>query len=1340
MTTVRVKSIVREFLAPCSVLIAVVMSLFATAHGQEANIAMLPQWIWTSEQMPSEVPHCSCYFRKTIYLPENSTGEIRIAADDVYELFVNGKSAGSGNNSESLTAHDISPYLKQGRNVLAVKVDNRNGQSAGLAAAVMIQPEVGPPRKYMTNPTWRTSLRVLPLWNTTTYRDGRWAAARNLGTFGEVQLEESFDPQPTTTATPSPESVTKSTDPPPAAIDMESPFPDEQLAADPADEEAPAETDATTAPATEDVPDHAPAFSVPVEDHPDFSIRPGFQIQHIAGHSDTGSLIAMAFNEFGQILASQEGGPLLMVYDSNQNGTPDQVRICCKSVFSCQGILCLSGDVFVVADGPVGMALYRLSDSDHDGDYEKVTALLRFEGPQGEHGPHGLALGPDGKIYMTFGNHTKITQPFAVNSPYKNYYEGELLAPRFEDPLGHAQGIRAPGGGILRIDLEGRKVELFAGGLRNAYDLAFNLSGDLFTHDSDMESDIGTPWHRPTRLINATAGGEYGWRSGWAKWPDYLVDTLPPVLKTGRGSPSGAIVYDHWAYPAKYRGVLFSCDWSQGEVNAYRFDRRGAGYAATKESFLRGKPLNVTDIDVGPDGWLYFCTGGRGTRGNIFRVVWTEGVPEEQKQLGNGVVRAIRQPQVDSAWGRQAISTIRRDLPDWDLSIRAFVANRVNAPADRARGMQLMHLVGPPPADIELRELSRDPEPLVRSKAAYLMGLIGNPMTSARLAEMLADETAFVRRSAAEALARNEQQVTVGLLSGMLNSPDRTEAWAARRLLEKNTTQKWYTTVLQTHNKRLFIQGATAMLIADPSHDLGLKIIDRFADLTAGFVNDVDFVDMLRVVHIALERCQISAEEVPALRQRIAAEFPAGNTRINRELAELVVYLKAPDAVNRMLEYLESDVPAEEKLLVAMDLSFMKDGWSADQRLRMLRYLENADASDGGTNLARYVDLARKATVKQAPMSQLLGIFDHGEDMPKTALAALFAIPEESDEQFLSTLESLDRRIVDKKGMPFIQLRVGLVAVLARGGYPSAMAYLREVYDRDPERRQAIAMGLAQQPAGRNWDYLVRSIPMLEGDPALEVLEKLRTVNFAPEEPEHLRQAILCGLRLKDQGAEPACRLLQHWVGTTPPTVGETWDSQLQAWQDWYVRTYPNLPQATLPIETGSNTWTYDDLATFLGSSEGQNGDPQRGAAVYVKAQCASCHIHGQHGTDLGPDLTTISRRFQVREILESIIYPSQVIPDQYASSTVILADGQQIQGLVVERPDKKVHVVPAAGEPRILAADDIDEILPNSSSSMPEGLLNELQLQEIADLFAFLLADTSPANVAEQPGPQQTR
>ncbi len=134
-----------------------------------------------------------------------------------------------------------------------------------------------------------------------------------------------------------------------------------------------------------------------------------------------------------------------------------------------------------------------------------------------------------------------------------------------EDPGGHAAGIKAQVVPSF-VRLEGKRVEIVAGGLRNAFDLVFHVDGSLFVHDSDMEADVGTAWYRPTSLFEIVEGGEYGWRSGWAQWPSYYADRLPTLLETGRGSPTGAVCYDHYAFPQRYHGNLFLADWSEGRI------------------------------------------------------------------------------------------------------------------------------------------------------------------------------------------------------------------------------------------------------------------------------------------------------------------------------------------------------------------------------------------------------------------------------------------------------------------------------------------------------------------------------------------------------------------------------------------------------------------------------------------------------------------------------------------------------------------------------------------------------------------------------------------------------
>ena len=136
---------------------------------------------------------------------------------------------------------------------------------------------------------------------------------------------------------------------------------------------------------------------------------------------------------------------------------------------------------------------------------------------------------------------------------------------------------------------------------------------------------------------------------------------------------------------------------------------------------------------------------------------------------------------------------------------------------------------------------------------------------------------------------------------------------------------------------------------------------------------------------------------------------------------------------------------------------------------------------------------------------------------------------------------------------------------------------------------------------------------------------------------------------------------------------------------------------------------------------KGAHGNADLGGKVFAKAQCANCHKFGVRGDGVGPDLTTVSRRFQKKEILESVLFPSHVISDQYQSKTVLTNDGRSITGLAAQQADGSLVVLQSNGQKATIAAGEIEKVVPSKISAMPEGLLNTMSLEEVADLFAYL-------------------
>ena len=85
------------------------------------------------------------------------------------------------------------------------------------------------------------------------------------------------------------------------------------------------------------------------------------------------------------------------------------------------------------------------------------------------------------------------------------------------------------------------------------------------------------------------------------------------------------------------------------------------------------------------------------------------------------------------------------------------------------------------------------------------------------------------------------------------------------------------------------------------------------------------------------------------------------------------------------------------------------------------------------------------------------------------------------------------------------------------------------------------------------------------------------------------------------------------------------------------------------------------------------------------------------------------------------ILHPSLVISDQYASKTVATKDGLTFTGIVDPSREDALVVLQASGQKQVIPRDQIEEIAPSNKSAMPEGLFDELSLEEIADLLAYL-------------------
>ncbi|MBI5759302.1 MAG: c-type cytochrome [Planctomycetales bacterium] len=532
-----------------------------------------PNWIWGADANKK-------YFVRKSFTGTAQFAFLKASCDNVMTVWVNGQKVASSENWQEPTESDIKSRLKPGENLIEAEITNQGG-SSGFVAKIALLGRDGKDRFVVTDDSWQV------------------AESRDAKEWMKVKVVAKLDGHPGGKV-----------------------FAEGAAAGD-----SPRDT---------------------------FNLLPGFQVERLftVPKEDLGSWVNITSDPKGRLIVSDQGNFGLCRVTPPAIGSQDStkverlnVKINGQLVTGAHGLLYAFDSLYVVCNGGPGSGLYRCRDTDGDDQFDKVEKLRDIPGG-GEHGPHAIRLSPDGKsLYLAAGNHTKMpfevktnappqlmggqrteqlraTLPEGVTSRLMPNWDEDLLLPRQWDGGGHATGILAPGGWICKIDPDGKTWDVFTSGYRNEFDFAFNADGEMFVYDADMEWDFGSPWYRPTRVVHATSGSEFGWRSGTGKWPSYYIDSLPELINIGPGSPVGVEFGYGTQFPAKYQQALYICDWTFGTMYAIHIEPSGSSYKATKEEFVSRTPLPLTDCTVGKDGALYFTIGGRGAQSELFRVTY----------------------------------------------------------------------------------------------------------------------------------------------------------------------------------------------------------------------------------------------------------------------------------------------------------------------------------------------------------------------------------------------------------------------------------------------------------------------------------------------------------------------------------------------------------------------------------------------------------------------------------------------------------------------------------------------------------------------------------------------
>ena len=522
-------------------------------------------WKWIWRDAPS--PGAAARLKKTFDLDGAvQSATLHVTCDNGAKVFLNGELVLTNPDWQRPTQADVTKNLRKGSNELLAEATNKGGVAAFVASLTMKMTD-GSERIVLTDASW--------LGATSGKED--WQPVKVIAAYGAGPWRDVVNRQGGASAKGKPKDKTRA---------------------------APKDDGIVTAPA-------------------DIHTPPGFEVELICTvpKAEQGSWVGLTVDDKGRLIATdQYGGLYRLTAPAIGSRDSAQIEKLGADVKGAHGVLHAFDSIYaIVNEDREHAGVWRFRDPKGNGQFEEKTLIRTIKGSS-EHGNHSLVLSPDGQsIYTACGNATAQPEPLEHTRLARPFYDDQVV-PRLSK--GGTFSDTEPHAFTCKLSPDGRRCEMIAAGMRNHFDIAFNALGDLFTYDSDMEWDAGTPWYRPTRIYHLVSGGDYGFRESSGKLPAYSAGIVPPLIDVGPGSPTGVVSGLGAKFPAKYQNAIFACDWTYGTLYAVHPTPSGAGYTAKLEEFITGKPLPLTDAVIGKDGAMYFAIGGRRTQSAVYRVTY----------------------------------------------------------------------------------------------------------------------------------------------------------------------------------------------------------------------------------------------------------------------------------------------------------------------------------------------------------------------------------------------------------------------------------------------------------------------------------------------------------------------------------------------------------------------------------------------------------------------------------------------------------------------------------------------------------------------------------------------
>lgn len=929
-------------------------------------------------------------------------------------------------------------------------------------------------------------------------------------------------------------------------------------------------------------------------------------------------------------------------------------------------------------------SVYRIDDVAGKGGPGPATELARGFGVKtslGGHDLHGLVWGPDGRLYFSMGD-----RGYSIRTS-----DGRLLEP----PMGPGRGA------VFRMNADGSDLEVFATGVRNPQELAFDAYGNLFTGDNNGDGGDAA------RLVHLVEGGETGWampfqtlvgdyiRGPWVAerlWeqqhPTQPAWVLPPVAYLGNG-PAGFLHYPGLGLPERYADHFFLCDYAytRGRSGIWSFavEPRGATFEMVDAHEFAWSIL-ATDFDFGWDGRMFasvFDQFGQDQSIAVLRHLPSLADPRIA-ELSEIVSRPIAEYETD-----RLLELL--EFPDQRLRLRAQFEL-----AERAATESLVGLA-----------LDENATELARRHALWAIGQLG----ASALEKLAPDNFAFAADES------NEYRAQLARIAGEARAVWLAKALRAGLQDDSPRVQFFSAQSLGSLGDSASVAGLFELIRDNADRDVYLRhaavwALHRIGAADAAWTKRDDPSRSVRLGVLLVLRNGLD----PRIAYFLADEDPLLVVEAARAIYDGPIDEAMPSLAS-LAAGIEPAAKEDRQTAQALHRRVL----GANVRLRSL---------EGAATLARYAADERQLDSLREQALEALG--NYAAPPPRDWTMGFYRpLPPVSKEMVAAVFQTEGRALIESSlGARAVELAsaVGalpladdeLLAIVESNGEAqnarvSALNALRSRSERGPgperaEIERAISAGLAAvDPEIR---MAAREL-LLASDPVQgrkQLLEAAASAESLAERQQAWRfmgdfDDVASGSRLREA--------LTSWeAGTLEPAVAlDVIDSARR-------RSEPDL------VESAHRALTPPPGGLEAGRRWAvQGGDPEAGRIVFeTHGDCQRCHSRGAggHGGGIGPSLAGIRSR-GAGYVLESILEPQASIAQGFGSVVLEKQNGVSVAGLLIDDSGELLRIDAGGAEPIEVPRAEVASMIGPSSGMPAIGL--GLPPEALRDLVAYVMS-----------------